>query len=176
MFLVQQGFARIARLLDSGGELTLDIAGPGDLIGEIAAFGEKRRAGLAQAIEPLRVLSLPAAALESAARRHPELALELAHVLAERAARLEARAALNALGDCRARLAGVLIELAERFGQREVSGCRIGLRLTHQELARLIGAARETVTPLLVELRRQGTIDYDRRRILIRDRAALAHP
>jgi len=67
----------------------------------------------------------------------------------------------------------VLLDIADRFGVDEGESRRITVRLTHEELARLIGAARETVTPLLVELRRAGAIDYDRTRILIQRRALL---
>lgn len=173
MFLVRAGSARLARLQDSGGELTLDVAGPGDFIGEGAAFSETRRSGLAQALERLRVAPLAVSELHAALRRRPDWALALGRVVLERSRRLEERATLNALGDCRRRLIGVLLELAERFGQPEPGGCRLDVRVTHEDLARLIGAARETVTPLLVELRRRGWIDYDRRRLVIRERDAL---
>ena len=72
------------------------------------------------------------------------------------------------LGDCRRRLAGALLDLAGRFGADEAGGRWLGLCLTHEDLARLIGATGESVTPLLVELRRAGVLHYDRRRLLIR--------
>jgi CRP/FNR family transcriptional regulator len=90
-------------------------------------------------------------------------------VVSERSRRIEARALENALGDCRRRLSSVLLELADRFGADEAGDRRLGVRLTHEDLARLIGAARETVTPLLGELRTAGILHYDRRRLLIHD-------
>lgn len=174
VYLLRTGSVRLSRLMPSGGELTVDVVGPGELIGERAALGWPRRLGLAQALEPAKASPLAASILESAAHRTPELALALARLASERQRRLEARAVVNAYGDCRQKLIGVLLEMAERFGTDEAEGRRIGVRLTHEELARLIGAARETVTPLLVALRRQGAIDYDRRSILLRDRLSLA--
>ncbi len=174
VYLLRTGSVRLARLISSGGELTLDVVGPGELIGEGAVLGWSRRLGLAQALEPAKASPLAAPILESAVHRNPDLALALARLVSERQRRLEARAVVGAYGDCRQKLIGVLLEMAERFGIDEAEGCRIGVRLTHEELARLIGAARETVTPLLVTLRRQGAIDYDRRSILLRDRASLA--
>jgi CRP-like cAMP-binding protein len=50
------------------------------------------------------------------------------------------------------------------------------VRLTHEEIARFIGAARETVTPLLVRLRAEGVIAYDRRSLVIRDPRRLRGP
>lgn len=174
VFLLREGSVRLARLLDSGGELNLDVAGPGEVVGEDAVLVGGPRRVLAQALEPLRASPLPASVVEAAARRDPEVALALARITSERARRLEARATLNAFGGCPRRLAGVLLEMADRFGEDEEDGRRIVVRLTHEDLARFVGAARETVTPLLVALRRRGVIDYDRRRIVIRDRRALA--
>jgi CRP/FNR family transcriptional regulator len=169
VFLVREGFVRLGRLLDSGGELTLEVAGPGEIVGEEAVMGEARRPGLAQALQPARVSPVPAATLDPLLARSGPLALALARVVSERSRRIEARALENALGDCRQRLASMLMDLAGRYGFDEPGGCRLGLRLTHEDLARLIGAARETVTPLLTELRRAGVLAYDRRRFLIRD-------
>jgi CRP/FNR family transcriptional regulator len=174
VYLLRAGSVRLSRLMRSGGELILDVVGPGELIGEGAALGWSRRLGLAQALEPSKASPLAASILESAAHRNPDMALALARLVSERQRRLEVRAVLNAYGNCRQKLVGVLLEMAERFGIDEAEGCRIGVRLTHEELARLIGAARETVTPLLVALRRQGAIDYDRSSILLRDRVSLA--
>jgi CRP-like cAMP-binding protein len=173
VFLIRAGVVRVARLLDSGGELTVHIAGPGELVGERAVLGEMRRPGLAQALDRVKVSPLPVPILEAAALRHPELGLALARMAAERSSRFEARATLNAFADCHRRVCSVLLELAGRFGRREGRGWSIGVRLTHEELARLIGATRETVTPLLVNMRRDGLIDYDRRRIQVLDRDAL---
>ena len=169
VFLVRQGFLRVGRLLSSGGELTLDLAGPGEVLGEEAVLGTGHRVGLAQALESVRVSPLPAPTLESVLRRSATLSLTLARILGERSQRAEDRAVQSALADCRRRLARVLLEMAERFGADEDGGRRILPRLTHEELARFIGAARETVTPLLVELRREGLLHYDRRRLLVRN-------
>jgi CRP/FNR family transcriptional regulator len=170
VFLLQSGWVRIGRLLDSGGELTLDIAGAGEIVGEEAIFGETRRARLAQALAPVVAVPLPVPALLTAMARSPELSHAVSRVVWERGQRLETRAVESAFADCRRRLCRTLLDVADRYGVDEPGGRRIAVRLTHEELARLIGAARETVTPLLVALRREGAIEYDRTRILIRDR------
>jgi CRP/FNR family transcriptional regulator len=168
VFLVRSGFLRLGRLTDSGAELALDVAGPGEIVGQEAVLGEAQRSQLAQALSAVRAALLPAAALEAALAQAPALALALARHGAARSRRLEARAALNALADCRRRLERVLLELAARFGCDERRGRRIVARLTHEDLARLIGASRETVTPILGEWRAAGLIDYDRRSIVVR--------
>ena len=173
VFLLRSGWVRIGRLLDSGGDLTLDLAGAGELIGEAALFGERQRIGLAQALSDVVAIPAPVSVLQTGLRTSPALALVVSETVWRRSRRVEERAVDQAYADCAERLRHVLLEVAERFGVDEPDGRRIAVRLTHEDLARMIGAARETVTPLLVEMRRTGAIHYDRSRFIIRDRAAL---
>jgi CRP-like cAMP-binding protein len=176
VFLVRSGFLRLGRLTESGAELALDVAGPGEIVGEGAVLGEPQRSQLAQCLTAVRAAPLAAAAVEAALDQAPRLALCLARRAAQRSRRIEARSAVNVLGDCRQRLARLLLELAERFGADEARGRRIRARLTHEDLARLIGAARETVTPILCEWRARGAIDYDRRALVVRTGRSLPPP
>jgi CRP/FNR family transcriptional regulator len=173
VFLITSGWVRLARLLDSGGELTLDIAGPGEIFGEAVRFGETKRSRLVQALSPVVALPLPLPLFTAALETDEEFAPAFSQILWERGRRLEGRAVEGAFADCRRRLARALLDVADRFGVDDPAGRRITVRLTHEDLARLIGAARETVTPLLVSMRREGIIEYDRTRILIKDRTRL---
>jgi CRP-like cAMP-binding protein len=67
-----------------------------------------------------------------------------------------------------ARLAATLLRLAGPDGI-EITG------ITHQDLAELVGAYRETTTKILNEFRSRGLIDLHRLRIRILDREALQH-
>lgn len=169
VFLLRSGWVRIGRLLDSGGDLTLDLAGSGELIGEAALFGERQRIGLAQALSDVIATPAPVTMLQAGLRTSPALALAVSQTVWRRSRRVEERAVDQAYADCAERLRHVLLEIAERFGVDEPDGRRLAVRLTHEDLARMIGAARETVTPLLVEMRRTGAIHYDRSRFVVRD-------
>lgn len=57
--------------------------------------------------------------------------------------------------------------LAKRFGQEVEQGRLIDLRLTHQDLAELIGATRVTVTRLLNDLEKQGVIQRVQRQFVV---------
>jgi CRP-like cAMP-binding protein len=71
--------------------------------------------------------------------------------------------------DARARLARLLLPLADDFGSRTDHGLTIGLELTQQEMAALIGAARQTVSVLLRELVETGAVVRGRRGLLTVD-------
>ena len=67
-----------------------------------------------------------------------------------------------------------LLELLASHGRPAGRGWEIGLRLSHQELASLIGATRETVTGTLGRLQKERLIVVTRRRITVLDRGRLA--
>jgi len=74
----------------------------------------------------------------------------------------------------RHRVVALLLELVEAHGQACGRGWEIRLRLSHQELANLIGATRETVTSILGQLQRRGWVAIERRQITVLDRQRLA--
>jgi hypothetical protein len=66
------------------------------------------------------------------------------------------------------------LELSEKYGQETEEGVRIGIKLSHQELANIIGSTRETVTVLLGELQTEGSLVIKRRQLIIRQLRRLA--
>ena len=74
----------------------------------------------------------------------------------------------------RERLVHLLLELVEKYGRRTPEGIQVGIKLSHQELANVIGSTRETVTVLLGELQDEGSLMIRRRQILITNMSRLA--
>ena len=72
------------------------------------------------------------------------------------------------------RLATLLINLGERFGESNGVGTLIDVRLTHQDLANMIASTREAVSKVMSELQRDGVIESRNRRIIIVNGEALA--
>ncbi|MEZ6134051.1 MAG: Crp/Fnr family transcriptional regulator [Pirellulaceae bacterium] len=69
----------------------------------------------------------------------------------------------------RDRLTHLLTELAEQYGNATTEGIELGLRLSHQDLASIIGATRETVTTLLGEMQSEGLVKIHRQRLVVLD-------
>jgi CRP/FNR family transcriptional regulator, cyclic AMP receptor protein len=67
----------------------------------------------------------------------------------------------------RERLAGALLELASKFGAEDARGRLLTLKLTHSDLAELVGASRQRITEQLSEFERAGVIIRDGRRLII---------
>jgi CRP/FNR family transcriptional regulator, cyclic AMP receptor protein len=67
----------------------------------------------------------------------------------------------------RERLAGALLELGAKFGADDARGVLLTLKLTHADLAELVGASRQRTTEQLIEFEHQRMIIRDGRRLII---------
>ena len=100
--------------------------------------------------------------------RDPALAANLVRVLSAQIADRELAVAIALEPRVERRLLRKLRQLAERWGRVTPDGIRLDLRLTHQELANMVGAVRESVTIALGRLAEAGEIEVRNRTLIIR--------
>lgn len=98
----------------------------------------------------------------------PALAANVVRVLSTQIADRELAVAIALEPRVERRLLLKLRQLAERWGRVTPDGIRLDLRLTHQELANMVGAVRESVTIALGRLASAGEIEVRNRTLLIR--------
>lgn len=172
VYVIKEGRAKVSRYSPEGREQILALLEPGDICGEFA---------LAQAPEPVQVEAFEDTLVCGIHRedflaligRRPELMLQVIKVLAERLRVAEEGIADLAFRDVPGRLASLLLRLAQAYGRSTSDGLRLDLRLTHQDMAAMIGATRETVTAVLSRFREGDLVAFNRRHIIIRDAAGL---
>jgi CRP/FNR family transcriptional regulator, cyclic AMP receptor protein len=167
------GRAKVSLLTDSGREILVSIAGPGDLVGEIGAVAGRRRTATVRALEPVRSLALPADALRAAVARSPALAMVLLEVAADRLQSADDQRLEFAGHDVLGRVARRLASLAEESGTAVPGGIALGVALSQEDLASWTAASREAVNRALAQLRGLGCLAGDRRGIVISDLGAL---
>ena len=94
-------------------------------------------------------------------------------LMGSRVLEIESRLESLIFKDSRTRIINFLLELAEKKGERVGYEVVVRKFLTHQEIANLTATSRQTVTTVLNDLRGKEMIKFDRRRLLIRDKAGL---
>ncbi len=168
IFIIKEGRVKVSTYSLEGREQILAILEPGDLFGELALVGEQEAAHV-EAFEDTLVCGVRREDLEEVAREHPEITLRIIHALAVRLRLAEEEIENLVFRDVPGRLASILMRLGEAYGVRdaEEDAIRLNLRLTHQDLASMIGATRETVTSILARFRAGGLIERDHRFIII---------
>jgi CRP/FNR family transcriptional regulator len=169
IYFLKRGNVRLARLTEDGREVTVAILGPGDLFGEETLFENGPRTTLAIALDDVLVCMVRAEDLFAMISSDPSLALNVAKILSERVGELHATMEDLAYAKVGERLMHLLRRLAGEHGARESRGTRITIRLTHADLASLVGSTRETVSAELALLARTGRILADGRTIILPD-------
>ncbi len=146
----------------------------GDFFGEIALLDGGPRSASVVAVEPVETASLSRDDFLGLLRRNPAAVEGLLVMLARTIRRLSDEVGDFVFLDQQGRLAKKLLELAETHGRRgDGHEVEIGVPLTQDELATMIGATRARVNVLLGLFEARGTIVRGRRKIVIRDPAAL---
>ncbi|NWG14226.1 MAG: winged helix-turn-helix domain-containing protein, partial [Acidobacteria bacterium] len=75
-----------------------------------------------------------------------------------------------------ARIRGGIRQLSLKHGVTDARGIIIDLKITHQEIAEMVGTSRETVTRTLARLQKEEIIKVEGRRIILMDpRRLMAH-
>lgn len=173
LFLLKTGRVRIYRLDPKGNELTLAVVGAGTIFGEMALTAQRLPGAYAEATEPAYVCILKRKDVERLVREYPEVGLKMMQVLSERLRLYENRLEDIGLKRVPARLASLILQLAESEGIMSPEGPRIPTHYTHWQLAAMIGANRVSVTNAFAHLQDIGAVELKRRHIYIKDVEAL---
>lgn len=167
VYLLESGLVRIYRLSEGGGETSFGYVAPGEVFGELPAFGDYPRESFAQAVRTSQVLKIPRENFHKVLSARSALALQVTRQIGNRLKRIETRVEDLVFRNVRTRVARMLGELAEDFGQVENGHRVIDIPITQSELATLVGATRQTVNQTLRELSDEGLIGRDNRRIVL---------
>ncbi|MEM9353242.1 MAG: Crp/Fnr family transcriptional regulator [Planctomycetota bacterium] len=174
VLLLAEGRVKIGGFTEEGKQTILAFIEPGEVFGELALAGSTEREEYAEAVEKSSVVLMPREALEALLAENPQLALGVTKLFGLRRKRIERRLRYLLFRSNRERLVHLLIELAERYGRQNSEGVELTIKLSHQDLASIIGSTRETVTVVLGELQSEGRLSIGRRKIVLKDLPELA--
>ena len=174
VLLLVSGRIKLYHLTSEGKESLLGLIEPGELFGELAVVDSERRDEFAEAMIKSTVILIPRDEVQQLMEEQPVVSLEVMRLMGLRRRRMERR--LKSLLFCsnRERLIHLLLDLAAKYGQPDPDGIQLGIRLSHQELASMIGSTRETVTVTLGELQLDRAVIVRRRQIILSDIERLA--
>jgi CRP/FNR family cyclic AMP-dependent transcriptional regulator len=168
LYIILYGQVKIFVTDTDGGEAILNIQGPGDFFGEMALLDDAPRSASVMTMEPTRVAIMTKADFKQCLTGHPEIAYALIRTLTQRVRTLSAKVRNLALLDVYGRVARTLLNLATPLDQQLV----IRQKLTHQDLASMVGASREMVSRILKDLANDGYIRVQQRRITVTPKLA----
>lgn len=173
LYVVISGAVKIAKTLESGKELIVDILGPGEAVGEVALLDELPCPATATAHVASELLMLPGSEYYRLLNQYPELARAIIRDLAARLRNMSRRIKDISGGNVEYRLAHLLLTLGDRIGRPEDGRLRIPMALSRQEMADMVGTTIETAIRImsrwnkehLVETLKDGFILHDIERL-----------
>ena len=176
VYLLRRGAVRLSRVYESGEEITVALLRENSLFGVLSLLTGQRSDRFYHAVAFTRVemVTAPATSVRRAIEQDASVGLLLLQGLSSRILQTETMIETLTHRDMSSRLVSFLLVLCRDFGVTSSEGITIDLRLSHQAIAEAIGSTRVTITRLLGDLRTDGLVQIDRKKITVFDPIALA--
>ncbi len=160
LHLIKKGKVKITKYNKDGKTKTLAILRENDSFGEMAILTKDVRSATVEAIEDVITVSISKEDFETLIKQEPSIPMQIIKTLSERLAKADRDIKNLALGDARARIASVMLDLADDIKST---------KFTHQEIADLAGLTRETTTRTLKLMEDDGLLQAKNRKLVITD-------
>ena len=171
LYFVLEGTVRLYKIYGDYKEATIALLRDTGVFGKLSLVEGRWQDVFAEAVTDVWVAGVQKATLTEVIKRRPEFAMKLFSSFSERLRQSDVIESLL-YREVSARLATLLLNLAERFGEGDESETILGVRLTHQELANMIASTREAVSKVMSEFQREGSIEVHNRKITIHSKLA----
>ncbi len=172
IYIIESGVIRSYYTGPSGREITLAYWSPGNFVGGPEIFGGSPHIWSGTAEKPTEVLQLGGAHLRGLIETMPAFAISLFEALVHKGKCYSALIHMLGTRSVAERLAQLLLLIAQFDGTPlPDGGIVINRHLTHEEVAKMVGATRQWVTTTLDRFREQGLIDLHKHQIVIRNEA-----
>ncbi|MCA0988276.1 Crp/Fnr family transcriptional regulator [Guptibacillus algicola] len=158
LFLLKQGNVRLYRSNDSGKQLTVDILGDGNIFGETTSFSLSDDSVYVEAMSDVYLCIIGKEQFETLLSENPKLAIKFIEILSARLREVYEMSEHIALRSVKYRVLSLLLKLSEKFGKRKNEWQTIEIKVTHYDIATMIGSTRETVSATIGELKKAGYI------------------
>jgi CRP/FNR family cyclic AMP-dependent transcriptional regulator len=161
LFILKKGRVRLYYTASDGRSLTTAIITPGELFGDMAPLGQRMGDSYAEMLEPGVLCLMSRADVQRLLLSDLRIVTRITDALGRRVGELERRLADTVLKPVPSRVCAALATLA--------GSPPVPVRLTHEQLADLVGTTRETTTKVLGDLRERNLVKVRRGRIEVLD-------
>jgi CRP/FNR family cyclic AMP-dependent transcriptional regulator len=173
VYVVISGRLKALTTSEEGDDVVFSILGPGEVLGEIALLGGSPRTATVTSIDESELLIIDRRDFLSFLRSHPDVAIKLLDVLAQRMKRVSELVEDTLFLNLPLRLAKKLCFLSRQYGEPHEHGLRLDLKLSQEEWGDLVGTTRESINKQLRAWTEEGLVTVDHGYIVIHDRKEL---
>lgn len=173
VFYLKEGYTRLYSISKNAQELTLIIYKPGEFFPLVWAINNTHNAYYLEALTNVEIYRAPRNEFIKFIKSNNELMYEINVRILQRLEGALRRMEYAMFGNARSKVASIILICAERFGDKNKNQVLIKVPLTHQDIAKLIGMARETVSIEMKKLQQMGLIDYKGKHLVVKDYSKL---
>lgn len=166
LYIILDGKVKVYVSDEHGKEVLLNILGQGAHFGELSLIDEEPRSASVVTLEQSQIVVVSKPNFQHCLATHSEIAFELISTLVKRVRALTDSVKNLALLDVYGRVARTLLSLANKQDNQLI----IQQRLTHQDIASMVGASREMVSRIMKDLTTGGYIEVKDKQIIIRSK------
>lgn len=163
LYFLKSGKIKVFKTNEDGKEYIITIAGEGDFLGYIDLIKESRYTESAAALEDAEVSLIPKEDFATLLHANRDVASQLIKILANNIAEKEEQLLQLAYNSVRKRVANAVLLLADKTGD----GSEINI--LRDDLARIVGTAKESVIRMLTEFKEDGYIDINEGSITVKN-------
>lgn len=174
LIIIHQGRVKAFRYTPAGREQILYLFSEGDFFGEQYLFSNLNATYNVEALSPVKVCLLTKSQLHKVLLTYPDVAVKLISELGKRIAQMENAFQSMGIRDVDARVATLLLDFAEKYGEEAPGGTLINLPISREGMANYLGIARETLSRKLSKFEDDGLIQsLDLKTIQVKDSDSL---
>lgn len=172
-YLLYSGRVKITKASSEGREVIIEIILPGEPFGAMAVLQGGHYPATSEAMEASTTIEASRDALVEVCERFPGLLIKLTSKIADRVRESHEMLKGIAFEKVEARIARVLLRLAEKTGQKTEKGLLINMRLTKQDIAEMTGTTVETAIRTISKFKKEGLVIEENKRIILPEPSAL---
>jgi CRP/FNR family transcriptional regulator len=173
IYCVHAGSVGLTRATRQGESIMVGVRGAGEILGFREAFADVPHQVSAEALEASMICEMPREDFLAVVRGSPELARRLMKRMALESIAVETQLAVRAHLDVIARVAVLLSAQASKRAVQDAPGCQAVVRMGREEMALLVGTARETLSRALAKLAARGIVRLEKGAVHVLDLEAL---
>jgi CRP-like cAMP-binding protein len=167
IYLILSGKVKVVLYGEEGKEIVLSVMKKGDVFGEMSLFDREPRSANVEAIEDAECFIIHGNNLLKYIESHPSVALNFLSHLSRRLREADRKIGGLALLDVCGRIAHTLLGIANAGDDIQEKGDVTIERLTHEEIAAMIGSSREVVSRALKKMAEEGYVKVEKKRFIL---------
>jgi len=158
MYIILRGRVKVTQATGEGKEINLAMHQSGDFFGEINMIDNKTVPAMVTAIEDSIIGTITKSDFFPLIHTQEKVMDMLLKIFCSRLRESWHRIQMLSFNNASQRIMMLFLLLSDKYGEKTLEGIKLNIKLTHQDIANMVGISRETVTRVIERLNAEGAV------------------